>query len=622
MEVWLEGRKVRLDPTRALGKGGEADVYALEDGRALKLYKPPEHPDYTGSPEAQEAARQRLAEHQHKLRAFPPGLPPRVVVPQALAMDRKGQRVLGYAMRRLEGVEPLARLGDPALRRAGVPSARVAALFQELHRTLGALHAAGVVVGDFNDQNVLVAGTEAWLIDADSFQFGAYLTPVFTERFLDPLRLGAQAQGLVPERPASADSDWYAFAVALLHSLLCVGPYGGVHRPQAPVPRATPTARVLRRLTVFHPEVQYPKPAIPRQALPDELLHRLHEVFVEDRRGPFPLPLLESLRFATCGTCGLEHARAVCPVCQPLAAARVVQVAAVRGQVVAKRLFATRGVVVHASAQGGELRWVYHEEGAYRREGGAVVLQGALEAGLRWGVQGEATLVGKGAGVVVLAPGRAPERLGVDAPEGRPAFAANGRYRYWAQAGALWRNGAFAPERLGEVLAGQTRLWVGERFGVGFYRAGAVRGAFVFDAERPGLKDGLALPWPAGRLVDAEAVFGEGVAWLFLAEEVQGRVVNHCILLGADGAVQASAQGAEGDGSWLGAIRGRCAAGGALFAATEAGLVRVEPRQSRLEVVREFPDTEPFVDSSSQVLLASEGLAVVGRQEVTLLRMA
>ena len=38
-----------------LGQGGEADVYDLGDGRALKLYKRADHPDVAGDP-AREAA--------------------------------------------------------------------------------------------------------------------------------------------------------------------------------------------------------------------------------------------------------------------------------------------------------------------------------------------------------------------------------------------------------------------------------------------------------------------------------------------------------------------------------------------------------------------------------------
>jgi hypothetical protein len=623
MEVFLEGKKVRLDPTRALGKGGEADVFDLGDGRALKVFKPPEHPDYQGLPEEQAAARARLDEHQRKLPAFPTVMPARVVVPGALATDRKGRTVLGYAMRKLESVEPLRRFGDPAFRRAGATSAHVVEVLRGLHRTLEAVHGGGVVVGDFNDLNVLVSGADAYLIDADSFQFGAFLSAVFTERFLDPLRLtGTGAAGLNPGRPASPESDWYAYTVALMQSLLCVGPYGGIHRPTPPTPRASPAARVHQRLTVFHPEVQYPKPALPLATLPDDMLHQLHRVFVEDARGTFPLRLLEALRFTACASCGVEHARLACPTCSPHAAAAATPVSAVRGEVTATRLFTTRGVLVHACAEDGVLRWLYHEDGAYRREDGRPVLQSPLDPSLRWALQGEVTLVSRGAELAVLAPGRAPERLGVDAPEGRPAVAANARHRYWAHAGGLWRDGTFGPERIGDVLQGQTRLFVGPRFGLGFHRAGNLRGAFVFDAERPGIKDGLTLPWPAGKLVDVECLFEGQNAWLFLAEESNGRTVHHCVVVGSDGAVRASTHAEAGDGSWLGSLRGKCAVGEVLFSATDAGLTRVELRQGRLEAVRDFPDAEPFVDTDCRLFVTRSGLSVVRRQDITGLRMA
>ncbi|NPC85685.1 hypothetical protein HPC49_46790, partial [Pyxidicoccus fallax] len=403
MEVWLEGRRVKVDPASALGKGGEADVFDLGDGRALKLFKPPEHPDYTGQPAEQAAARARLDQHQQKLRAFPTGLPGRVVVPQALATDKKQRTVLGYAMRKLDAVEPLRRFGEPSFRRAGATSERVVEVLRGLHRTLDALHAAGVVVGDFNDLNVLVAGaSDAYLIDADSFQFGAFLCPVFTERFLDPLRLGAGGS-LVPARPPSVESDWYAFTVSVMQSLLCVGPHGGIHRPKTPAARTTAAGRVLQRITVFHSDVQYPKPALPLATLPDAVLHHLHRVFVEDLRGAFPLPLLEGLRFTPCASCGLEHARTACPTCQPNAAAATTPITSARGQVTATRLFTTRGVLVHASAEDGVVRWLYHADGAYRREDGSVVYRGPLDPSLRWALQGDVTLVGRGGQMAVLA---------------------------------------------------------------------------------------------------------------------------------------------------------------------------------------------------------------------------
>ena len=52
------------------------------------------------------------------------------------------------------------------------------------------------------------------------------------------------------------------------------------------------------------------------------------------------------------------------------------------------------------------------------------------------------------------------------------------------RAGQLLRDSLLGPERIGDVLSGQTQFWVGERFGLGFYRAGSVSVAFVFGADK------------------------------------------------------------------------------------------------------------------------------------------
>jgi len=230
VNVYLAGTRIRLDPQNALGKGGEADVYALGTDRALKVFKGPDHPDLKPFPEEQEAARRRLATHQKKLREFPAGLPARVIAPLELATDRAGKSVVGYSMRRVDGAEPLLRYSEPGWRKGGVSSQVVTAMLADLHRSLCSIHGSGVVIGDFNDLNVLVRGEEAWLIDADSFQYGPWLTEVFTERFVDPLLCDAAGARPLLSRPYGRESDWYAFTVMVMQSLLLVGPYGGVYR--------------------------------------------------------------------------------------------------------------------------------------------------------------------------------------------------------------------------------------------------------------------------------------------------------------------------------------------------------------------------------------------------------
>jgi hypothetical protein len=316
VKVVVERDVIDLATVPVIGHGGEADVYDL-GARVLKLYKGPKHPDIAGDAAREHVAEARLADAEARLSSFPRGLPGRVAVPRALVRDAKRRAVVGYVMDRCTG-RPLYELGEPRVRRAGVVDlAGVVAAMRDLHATLAALHGAGVVVGDFNDGNVLVddAVGRAWMIDADSFAWGAWPCPMFTERFVDPRLCDATASAPVLVRAHDRDSDWFAFDVMLFRTLCWVGPYGGVHQPADPARRVAPAARSLRGPSVFDGEVVYPRAAAPLAGLTDELLDHFSSVFDRGARGPFPAALLDRLRLTRCATCSVDHVRTRCPSC-------------------------------------------------------------------------------------------------------------------------------------------------------------------------------------------------------------------------------------------------------------------------------------------------------------------
>jgi H/ACA ribonucleoprotein complex subunit 3 len=145
--------------------------------------------------------------------------------------------------------------------------------------------------------------------------------------------------------------------------------------------------------------------------------------------------------------------------------------------------------------------------------------------------------------------------------------------------------------------------------------------AFVFDARQRGINDRVKLPPLRGQLLDAACTFGEDRCWFFAAEHDGKRVVHHCIVLAPDGNVLAQCVGEQGDGTWLGQLHGQCAAGPALFAPTDDGIVRLGVNAGKLTIDREFPDTEPFVDCNCTLLVSGEGIFVASRHEVSLLKM-
>jgi H/ACA ribonucleoprotein complex subunit 3 len=225
-------------------------------------------------------------------------------------------------------------------------------------------------------------------------------------------------------------------------------------------------------------------------------------------------------------------------------------------------------------------------------------------------------VIGKGADVVVLDGGDAAARWNAEAAAEGPVFDVSAGRVIRVHEGRLLREGALGSERIGDVLTGQTRFWVGPTFGFGFYRAGRLQVGFVFEAARGGLNDGVALPRIGGQLTYAHAVFGPDRCWLFLAVQENARTMHRVVAIGRDGRVLGSAVAAEGDGTWLGHLGQPCAVGTALLVPTDDGLVRVEVDGTSVAKTREFPDTEPFVTASAQLLAGHDGLYVVEAREI------
>ncbi len=613
-EFQLGNKTLILRPTDVVGKGGEADVY-LKGSEAYKIFKLPTHPDLAGSPGEQQAAKERLDEHQKKLLAFPKNLPSHVVVPEELVRDKRGL-VAGYRMRFLDNAEVLLRYGERSFRDQGIDDQNVVKILADLHRTVSGLHQRRVVIGDFNDLNVLVRGTEAFIIDADSMQFGNFPARMFTAKFVDPLLCDPSASNVRMARPHTSDSDWYAFLVMLMQSLLFVGPYGGVYRPKDHKKQVPHDVRPLKRITVFNPEVRYPRPARPYSILPDTLLHYFEEVFEKDKRGVPPLPLIEGLRFTTCSQCGMLHMRHACPSC--VGATPVVVKEVHTGKVHAEKVFEADGVILYASMQGGVLRYLYHEGGAYKREGGKVVVEGPLESNIRFRIKGEDSLLARNGSCLVFSQ-RGVETITVDSLGLLPLVDANEDSIFFASGGALQRTGDLGvlyPERIGDILAGQTLFWSGETLGFGFYRAAELSNFFVFRGAHRGINDSVKIPPIRGQLVDSTCYFSTDRIWFFTATQEEGKTINRAYLLDENGTLLGFAEARADDGSWLETIRGKCAAKDFLLAPTDEGVVRVRLSGGTLVPDKEYRETSRFVDAASQLFLGNEGLQVIRRNSI------
>ena len=211
----------------ALARGGEGAVHriAQAEGYLAKLYTQP--PDEA-----------RVAKLRAMIAADSPALLEAAAWPVGLIFNSAAEsaRVLGFVMPEVVDHRELHQLFSPAERKLHFPAANwkmLALAASNLARVVSAIHQSGGVIGDLNQNNVLVsARATVILIDCDSFQFrrsdGQFWTSdVGKEEYLPPELQSANLRGLV----RSPNHDNFALAV-LIFQLLFMGrhPFSGRHQ--------------------------------------------------------------------------------------------------------------------------------------------------------------------------------------------------------------------------------------------------------------------------------------------------------------------------------------------------------------------------------------------------------
>jgi hypothetical protein len=302
MQVVIDGKRVSLNQKDVLGAGGEGTVFrSIVNGNdvAVKIY-------HQMDPYRTRKVQAFLTKHWL--------LPlQKIAAPLQLVYDSKGNKVVGLTMPFLgKGFEELANLSNKRFRASFIINTMtVAQIFLDGAKTVQQIHKNGLVVGDFNDLNELFRGTEMLFIDVDSWQFDNYSCPVATEQFLAPELYGIDLSLRPVFKP---EHDWYAFAALLFKSLLYVHPYGGTHRDYKHI-----TARARQKITVFHPDVTYPKIGLSPDLLDDNLTAAFERIFARGQRGEFPVDILEAYArsLVECKGCGTQypHSRKQCPIC-------------------------------------------------------------------------------------------------------------------------------------------------------------------------------------------------------------------------------------------------------------------------------------------------------------------
>lgn len=590
MDVYLQGKRIVLDDKQGI-YGGESFVY-LHNGMAIKVY----HSGFIDKWKVE------------KIKNFPKNLPGKVISPKEIVTDKNG-KIIGYAMQALTDAEPFLMLSLPKFR-ANFPPEKVKEIFLDCLKTLMGIHAAKTVVSDLNNLNILFKNTEAYFIDADSMQFGRFACGVATEKYLDPFLYGKDFNSLV----FTPESDYYSFAVMLFESLLFANPYGGVH-----LKYPTLTKRAEKRMTVFNPEVKYPKAAIPFKVLSDDMLEYFHKVFEKDLRGIFPANLLENLRWTKCTACGETHARNLCPYCAHAAPSAIKTLALVNRKCIAKIIFQTVGRIIAAKLEGGKPKFVYEENGEVKRESGEQVFAGNPDNFTRFSIMNGKTLIGRKNKLAIVEKSQVTEEMQVNMLGNLPVFESSDADYVRTSGGMLVQNNN---QILGQILENQTWIKLGKKFGFGFYRIGMKTVYFIFQLDRPGINDSVALPKIEGQLIDANCIFSEKNILFLISTKEAGKLWNAMYLLDIQGNLAASAKEEQSSSRMLSGIHNKVLGGDKILTATDEGIMLLEADdQKKIREVKIFSDTEPFVNESVEILSGPEGIYVIGKNDIKLLKL-
>lgn len=265
MKVTVKGQgDVTLTQQHFVATGGQASVY-IRDGVAYKIYTDPKD----AIP----------ADKFHSLAAIQD---PCVIKPSQLLLGPKNAAI-GYNMAAVAESWSLCQLFTKAFRdREHVTNDHIVDLASKLRGHVSNVHAAGVVIVDLNELNLLVskAFDETYLIDVDSYQ-----TPGYPATVIMPSVRDWSSKSFTPL------SDWFSFGVLAFQLFVGIHPYKGTHAASANIEKDKRLEHRMRNhISAFRSDVSLPKCCYSFDAMPQVFRDWLKAVLDEGKRLAPPDP--------------------------------------------------------------------------------------------------------------------------------------------------------------------------------------------------------------------------------------------------------------------------------------------------------------------------------------------
>ena len=616
MKIIYRNKSITLDSKNALGSGGEANIIKYGN-LAFKIY-------HVASPEKIKKLNEFLKSDFK--------LPNNIAAPIDFVL--KGKDKIGFSMRIAKKAKEFKYLSNKSRLKEGITTNNVICAFHHAKQTVDILHKQGLIIGDFNDLNILYNSLfESIFIDVDSYQFKNYPCPVGAEDFLDPELFGIDlSKGIYFNK----QTDWYAFAVMLFKSLLFAHPYGGVNKKMKKM-----LDRAKNKVTLFDSGVIYPKTALHPETLSDSLLEYFNRIFKEGKRENFDVNTLQQLEgsFINCKKCGIYYSstRAQCPTCnkmnkhQTADISQIITTKAIDNDVCRiTEIFNTTGTILFTKVIEKKIFNIVFEETStllYITDDirtAKVFLWNGLLKDVKYDIFKDFLVLGNENDLMIFKIEKDVRYINEYKKNpvtktttmiynDEPVFSCSDTHLYRITDTMIMKceiiAGKLIEKVLFDALENQTWFKIGSSgLGLGFYRIFNKMEYFVFSDKGRFNLDLKPLP---GHLIETEVNISINSALLLRKNLNKGRTYSHLHLIKDDGKILETRVEESLSSELLRNIKGKAFAGSNIIHATDAGIAT-----EKHKVIKLKSQTEKYVTNESQLFLYKNGLLIVGDKRI------
>ena len=624
MKVIYKKQTFDLDSSKTLGQGGEA-IIIKQNNLAFKIYHEP-------SQYREKKLLDFLSQSFH--------LPQSVMTPLDVVTNPKG-KIIGFAMNVAEKCQDFINLFDTDFRSIKKYSTiDVVKLFSQVLIILDKIHNEKLVVGDFNDLNLLFdKNNNPQFIDVDSYQFSTYPCIVCTDMYLDPKLYGLD---LTKAPYFSKETDFYSFTVMFFRALYFVHPYAGVHKTCKSM-----FSRATQKIWAFDKAVIYPKIGLNPEIIDDDTLNYFSKVLSKGERLLPSQQTLKSLEvnLVECKSCGIYYSSTSpkCPQCQKITVQHTVDLSSILTKKIvgterceSTLIFNTTGIILFTKVlSNSDLVVIYYDDIknmtklAFFKEGTPrydIDLWNGLEKDIKYDFFNPDCLVfsqkSKVPELSCLFVKKIFSTINIETTtfqfSDKPVFSCSKDSLYRLTQTSIVSSSLQYNNLLDHMLtssvAEQTWFYVGQNgLGLGFYRIFSDQKYFVFSNKG---RYEIELDKLDGQLIEFDVKTSINQLILLRKNIFKGRTYSQWQIINDEGKVLESRKEESINSELLNNIYGKELVGSSIMHPTDAGVVIEKHGTLSLK-----SSTAEYINSNSKLSLFKQGLLTVNDKKILYLRL-